>query len=324
MRIFVTGGTGFIGGVVVRRLRERLEDVVALVRRPAAAAGLEGLGATLLEGDLDDAGALRRGVEGADAVIHGAAVFRVGIPKAERERVHTINVAGTERVLDAAIEAGVPRIVYVSTVNVFGNTHGRVVDEAYHRDLAAGFLSCYDQTKYLAHVAAEERIARGAPIIIVQPGGVYGPGDHSDIGSQIDKARQGKLPFLAFGSTGMVMVHVEDVAAGIVLALDKGALGRTYILGGEVTTLKRVVGTAAELAGKKPPRLTMPGWAVKAGIPFGPVLARVMDTEPNLRELVKAADGVTYWASDRRAREELGYAPRDLRTGLQELVAAAR
>jgi dihydroflavonol-4-reductase len=324
LRIFVTGGTGFIGGMVVRRLRERLEDVVALVRRPAAAAGLEALGATLLEGDLDDAGALRRGVEGADAVIHAAAVFRVGIPKTERERVHAINVAGTERVLDAAIEAGVPRIVYVSTVNVFGNTHGRVVDEAYHRDLAEGFLSCYDQTKYLAHVAAEERIARGAPIVIVQPGGVYGPGDHSDIGSQIDKARQGKLPFLAFGSTGMVMVHVEDVAAGILLALDKGELGRTYILGGEVTTLKRVVDSAAELGGKKPPRLTLPGWAVKAGIPFAPVLSRVMDTEPNLRELIKAADGVTYWASDRRAREELGYAPRDLRTGMQELVAAAR
>jgi dihydroflavonol-4-reductase len=322
MRIFVTGGTGFVGGVVVRKLRERLEDVVALVRTPSSAIRLEALGATLLQGDLDDADALRRGVEGVDAVIHAAAVYRVGIPKAERERIHAVNVAGTERVLDAAIAARVPRILYVSTVNAFGNTHGRVVDETYRRDLADGFVSCYDETKFLAHVAAEERIARGAPIIIVQPGAVYGPGDHSDIGDQIDKARKGKLPFLAFGSTGVVMCHVEDIGDGILLVLDKGAVGRSYVLGGEISTLKQVITTTAELAGRKPPRLTMPAWAVKAGIPFAPVVTRALGTEPNLRELITAADGVTYWATDRRAREELGYTPRDLRTGLRELVAA--
>lgn len=322
MRIFVTGGTGFVGGVVVRKLRERLEDVVALVRTPSSAPRLEALGATLVQGDLDDADALRRGVEGADAVIHAAAVYRVGIPKEERERMHAVNVAGTERVLDTAIAAGVPRIVYVSTVNAFGNTHGRVVDETYRRDLADGFVSCYDETKFLAHVAAEERIAKGAPIITVQPGAVYGPGDHSDIGDQIDKARKGKLPFLAFGSTGFVMCHVEDIGDGILLVLDKGAIGRSYVLGGEISTLKQVVTTTAELAGRKPPRLTMPSWAVKAGIPLAPLVTRALGTEPNLRELVTAADGVTYWATDRRAREELGYAPRDLRTGLRGLVAA--
>jgi nucleoside-diphosphate-sugar epimerase len=323
MRIFVTGGTGFVGGVVVRKLRERLEDVVALVRTPASAARLEALGATLLEGDLDDADALQRGVEGADAVIHVAAVYKVGIPKAERERMHAVNVAGTERVLDAAIAAGVSHILYVSTVNVFGNTHGRVVDETYHRDLSEGFVSCYDETKYLAHVAAEERIAKGAPIVIVQPGAVYGPGDHSDVGDQINKASKGKLPFLAFGSTGLVMCHVEDVGEGILRVLDKGTIGRSYVLGGEISTLKQVVTTAAELAGRRPPRLTMPAWAVKAGIPFAPLVTRALGTEPNLRELITAADGVTYWATDRRAREELGYAPRELRAGLRELVAAA-
>lgn len=322
MRIFVTGGTGFIGGVVGRKLRERGDDVVALVRSPAKAAALEKLGATLVEGDLDDAGALRRCLEGADAAIHAAAVYKVGIAKSERAMVHEINVHGTERVLDAAIEAGVGRIVYVSTVNAFGNTGGKVVDETYRRHTTDGFVSCYDETKYLAHLAAEERIARGAPIVVVQPGGVYGPGDHSELGGEIERARNGKLPFVSFGSTGVVMCYVDDVADGILLALDKGEIGRSYVLGGEVTTLKQVVAAAALAGGRKPPRLAMPAWAIKAGIPMAPVVTKVMGLPPNLRELIRASDGVTYWATDRRAREELGYAPRDMQTGMRDLAEA--
>ena len=112
------------------------------------------------------------------------------------------NVRGTERVLDAAIEAGVPRIVYVSTVGVFGNTHGQVVDETYSHD-GEDFLSCYEETKYRSHQVALDRIAKGAPIVIVQPGGVYGPGDHSEIGNIIDQTRTGKLKMLMFPETGL-------------------------------------------------------------------------------------------------------------------------
>ena len=108
--------------------------------------------------------------------------------------MYEANVGATQRVLDAAIAAGVPRIVYISTVNVFGNTHGRIVDETYRRDLAEGFLSYYDETKYLAHVAAEARIEAGAPIVIVQPGTVYGAGDHSGIGAQLKAAYDGTAP----------------------------------------------------------------------------------------------------------------------------------
>jgi nucleoside-diphosphate-sugar epimerase len=103
------------------------------------------------------------------------------------------NVRGTETTLEAAADAGVPRIVYVSTVNVFGNTKGKVVDETYRRDPAEGYLTYYDETKFLGHRIAEERIAQGAPIVIVQPGGVYGPGDHSQVGSTIEQVRTGKL-----------------------------------------------------------------------------------------------------------------------------------
>src|SRR5215210_6578613 len=154
MRAFVTGATGFIGGQVARRLRERGDDVVVLVRSPDKAGQLRELGCELVEGDLSDEAAIRRGVEGCDSVFHVAAVYKVGVPKSERAAIEDINVRGTERVLDAAIDAGAKRIVYVSTVGVFGNTKGQTVDETYNRDESEGFLSVYDETKYRSHQAA--------------------------------------------------------------------------------------------------------------------------------------------------------------------------
>ncbi len=174
MKAFVTGGTGFIGSRVVKRLRDRGDDVVVLARRPEKATGLE---ADVVHGGLADTDAIRRGMEGCQAVFHIAADYRVGMPKAKRESMYDTNVRGTERVLDAAADAGVDRIVYVSTVNAFGNTKGQTVDETYRRNESDGFVSYYDETKYLAHKLAEERAAAGAPVVIVQPGLVYGPGD---------------------------------------------------------------------------------------------------------------------------------------------------
>jgi len=143
MRAFVTGGTGFIGGRLVRRLRERGDEVVALVRSRDRAAELEQLGCKLVEGDVGSNGALRRGLDGVDAAFHAAAVYKVGIPKSAHAAMYEANVRGAERVLDAAFEAAVERIVYVSTVNVFGNTRGEVVDEIYQRP-QDGYLSFYD------------------------------------------------------------------------------------------------------------------------------------------------------------------------------------
>ena len=103
---------------------------------------------------------------------------------------------GTERVLDAAADAGVDRIVYDSTINIFGNTNGQTVDESSERDEADGFVSTYDETKYRAHLLAEERAANGAPVLIAMPGMIYGPGDHSQAGAQIQQALEGRLPVL--------------------------------------------------------------------------------------------------------------------------------
>jgi len=322
VRAFVTGGSGFIGGHLVRRLLERGEEVWALVRSPDRAAGLLAWGAELVPGDTGDQDALRKAMDGCEAVYHCAGVYRVGIPATERRAMYEANVTGTERVLDAAAEAWADRIVYVSTVNVFGNTRGRVVDETYRR-AGNDFLSYYDETKFLAHQAALDRIGRGAPIVIVQPGGVYGRGDHSEIGRVIDQMREGKLRLMTFPELGFNFVHVEDVAGGIVLVHDKGRIGESYVLGGEITTLGDVIAKVATITGRKPPRLTLPPRLARMAIPFGPIVGRLMGQPPNLRELISAADGVTYWATDAKARRELGYAPRDLETGLRQTLATS-
>jgi dihydroflavonol-4-reductase len=320
MRSFVTGATGFIGGRLVRRLRERGDEVVALVRSPGKASDLAALDCELVEGDLSSTDAIRRGLRGCDAAFHVAAVYKVGIPASEREAMYEANVRGTERVVDAAIEARVKRIVYVSTIGIFGNTHGKVVDESYSRD-GEEFLSCYEETKYRSHEVALDRIAKGAPIVIVQPGGVYGPGDHSELGNMIDQARTGKLKLMMFPKTGFNLVHVDDVAAGIVLAHDKGEMGESYVLGGQIATMRDLVEKVSELSGRKPPSRELPVPLMKMAIPIGPLVGRMLGFPPNLRELVQTSDGVTYWASDTKARRDLGYAPRDMETGLRETLA---
>ena len=318
MRAFVTGATGFLGRRLVERLRARGDEVVALVRSPARARELD---AELVAGDLADRDALHEAMRGSDAVFHLAGRYEVGIPRSQRGAMFETNVHGTENVLDAAWEAQVPRIVYVSTANAFGNTRGAVVDESYVR-AGGDYLSTYDWTKHLAHEVARERIDRGAPVVIVQPGVVYGPGDHSDIGAQLEQARAGTLRVRALSSVGVNAAYVDDIAEGILLACARGRIGESYVLGGEITTLDAMIDIVARLSGKPAPRLRLPTALVKLAVPLGPLVGKVMKTGPNLRELISASDGVTYWATDAKARAELGYAPRSLEAGLADLLAS--
>ena len=294
--------------------------MVAIVRDPeAAAAGdLRRLGARLVPGDLASAPGLRAAMTGAAGVIHIAGSYEVGIPASERPAMYEANVGATQRVLDAAIAAGIPRIVYISTVNVFGNTHGRIADETYHRDLSEGFLSYYDETKYLAHVAAETRIEAGAPVVVVQPGTVYGPGDHSGIGAQLKAAYDGSAAFIAFASTGISATHVDDVAGGIIAAFDRGRPGEAYILTATNVRLGEAMRIAARLAGRRPPRLSVPNAVLRVGARLAPNSGALFGLSPNLREVVSSADGVTYWGSSAKAATELGFMPRGLEVGLRD------
>jgi dihydroflavonol-4-reductase len=320
VRVVVTGGAGFVGRSLVRRLLTRGDEVIALVRDPRdeRTAKLAGPSVELVGSDLRDPATLTAVMTGTDAVVHAAGSYRVGIPASERPAMYELNVAASERVLDAAIAAQVPRIVHVSTVNAFGNTKGRIVDETFRRDPSLGYVSYYDETKWLAHHAAELRAADGAPVMIVQPSQVYGRGDHSAIGAQLAAAYAGTLPFIGLGGIGIGFVHVDDLTAGIVAVLERGQVGRAYILGGPAIRLRDALATAARAGGKRLPRLVIPDLPLRIGATLLPNAGGLFGLSPNLREIVSASIGVTYWASPARAAAELGFTTRPLEEGLAD------
>ncbi len=320
MKIFLTGGTGFIGGTVARQLRERGDEVVCLVRDPAKADQLSALGCETIAGDLGDTGAIRRGMEGCEAAIHAAAMYEIGIPAKQHPAMWEANVAGTENVLKIAREAGLAKLVHVSTVGVFGNTHRQVVDESYEHP-GKEFTSYYEETKLESHKIAKRMIADGLPGVIVQPGGVYGPGDTSQVADLLAEFFAGRLVLMPFPELGICLSHVDDIAAGILLGLDRGKVGETYVLSGPVTTMREAIETVAHATGRKAPQRAMPVPLLKALTPVGPLVGKLMGQPPNLRELISSADGVTFWASHEKASRELGYAPRGLDEGLRQTLA---
>ena len=319
MKAFVTGATGFVGGHLVNKLVARGDDVVALVRSPHKAGDLTRLGVEIVEGDLDSIDAMRAGMTGCASVFHVAAGYKVGVFEDGCEEMRKANIAGTENVLGAAVAAGVQRIVYVSTIGYYGNTRGQVVDETFVRT-DKDWLTCYDETKFRAHEVADRFIAEGAPVLIAQPGGIYGPGDTSDLGLLLDQVRKGRVKLTMMPGVGFNFVHVDDVVEGLLLIHDKGRIGESYNLGGELTTLGKLIERYAVLTGHKPPTRELPLALIKRSITPWRYLGPLMGFPPNLRELIKASDGVTYWATDDKARNELGYNPRTLDVGLPDVV----
>ncbi len=321
MRVVVTGGAGFIGRALVSRLAHGGVDVLALVRDPGKAAHLAQPRVTLEPSDLTDPATLERAFAGADGVIHAAGSYRVGIAPAERPHMLDANLGTTQRVLDAAAHAQARRIVYVSTANVFGDTHGAIVDESYRRvpaTKAGRFVSWYDETKYRAHQAAEQRIAQGAPIVVAMPAQVYGPNDHSAASEQLDLAFHGKLRYVVFPRTGLAWVHVEDLVDGIVAALIRGRIGQSYVLAGEPLRMGESVAIAARAGGHKPPRLTMPTTLLKLLAPISDRRGGLPGIPANLRETISAGGNVTYWGSHAKATRELGFDPRTLAQGVAD------
>lgn len=229
MRIFLTGGTGFIGRALVREFVGRGWSVTALVRRPGSteAQELAALGATLAPGDVTDRESMRNAMAGAAAVIHNAGVYAFGLTPAERERMHAVNVEGTANTLGLAHALGVPRIVHISSVVAYGPTGPTPVDETFTRRVAP--YSPYEQTKTAAHALAEQFQAQGAPVVIVCPASVMGAGDHANLGRLARLYVRGLLPPVLFGAGRQTFVHVDDLAAAIALATLNGRLGASYI-----------------------------------------------------------------------------------------------
>ncbi len=315
MKAFVTGGTGFIGRVVVRKLLARGYRVTALARSESGAAGLRDMGAAVVRGDVTDRESMRAGMNGCDVVFHIAAVY--DFSPAGMAQSEAVNVGGTENVLGLAFELGVPRIIYTSTVAVFGDTRGELPDETYY---AGGpFLTEYDRTKWLAHYeVAEALIAQGAPIIIVLPGGVYGPGDTSWLADMMRLYHRGLLPILPGPESVITFAYVDDVAEGHILAAEKGRLGECYILAGPAVPIGEMVDFWAQLTGKRPPVARIPARAARRLAPLAGRAQSALSLPQAFSGELMRTMGASYAARSDKARVELGWRPRPIQAGMLE------
>jgi nucleoside-diphosphate-sugar epimerase len=319
MRYFVTGATGFIGGYVAEQLAAGGHEIVALVRDPRRAVHLKKLGATLSPGDITDKSSMRAPMSGVDGVFHIAAWYKVGArDTSEAER---INVGGTRNVLELMKELGIRKGVYTSTLAVFSDTGGRLVDESYRYD--GPHLSEYDRTKWLAHYeVALPMIRQGLPLVIVQPGVVYGPGDTGPIADTFKQWLRGRLPMLP-SATAFCWAYVEDVARGHLLAMEKGAPGESYILAGPAHSLVEAFEIAEEIKGVKAPRIHAAPAMLKTMAKVMGVVGTVVPLPASYTaESLRVAAGVTYLGSNAKARRDLGYEVRPLEAGLRQTLTS--
>ena len=313
MKYFLTGATGFVGGVLARQLREAGHEVHAVIRSPQKSSELQSLGVQLFKGDVTEKESMREAMQSTDGVFHVAGWYKIGVKdKSDGEKV---NVQGTRNVLELMKELHIPKGVYTSTLAVNSDTHGELKNESYH--FTGKHLTEYDRTKAAAHEIAKQFIAEGLPLVIVMPGGIYGPGDTSVLRRTLIDYLQGKLPMLPT-QAGITWAHVEDVAHGHILAMEKGVPGETYIIAGEPCTYEEALQIAYHITGKKSPAL-IPYQVLK----FMSYLVKPFDAfmpEMYTSETLRILSGVTYWADNSKAKRFLGYNPRPLREGLESTL----
>lgn len=316
MRYAITGATGFLGGELARQLREAGHDVVALVRTPSKAEKLTDLGVELVPGDLDNAAALDRLCTGVDGLFHVAGWYAVGVRNGQ-ELGETVNVRGTLNVLDAAQRNNVPKVVYTSTLAINSDTAGRLVNEEY--SFTGTHLSHYDRTKAEAHTIAEDFAGAGLPVVIVQPGLIYGPGDTALTGEFIAKVAEGKRPQVP-AEGELCWAHVSDVARGHILAMEKGEPGRSYMLAGPRASLAQGLRIVAEAAGTKGP-VIVPGAMIRFMVMLTSALNKILPLPAGYHPESLRVATATYIGSAARAEQELGWKARPLEEGLAETVA---
>jgi nucleoside-diphosphate-sugar epimerase len=315
MKYFITGATGFIGGRLARQLREAGHEVIAVVRNPAKAQELTQMGVTLFQGDVTEKESMRKPMTGVDGVFHVAGWYKVGAR--DKSQAYAINVEGTRNVLELMKELNIPKGVYTSTLAVNSDTYGVEVDETYH--FTGKHLSIYDQTKAEAHDVAVKMIKEGLPLVIVQPGLVYGPGDTSSVRTSFIQYLTKKLPVMP-QRTAFSWAHVDDIAHAHWLAMEKGKVGENYNICGPTYTFIEGMKVANEITGIRLP-MTAPAGMIRAMSammylidPFIPL------PESYTGEGLRIIAGVTYIASNAKAKRELGYDPRPLKEGLTETL----
>lgn len=318
MRIFLTGGTGYIGKALAARLAAAGHEVRALVRPTSEAAPLERLGIATFHGDVTDRYSLREGMSGADWVIHAAAVVSLGRPPAE---MRSVNVAGSENVASLAYKLGVGRLLSVSSIAYFG---GSLPDGSLSNEDApvhTPFPTLYSATKNAGQKAVLEWMKRGLQVNTVYPSLVYGPpGKKEGANAVLRSLLLGRIPFLIGAKKRASWIYLDDLVEGILRVIEKAPPGRGYLMTGEAVSLEDLVGRVCLLGQVKPPRLRLPlplaRGALAALVPLARLTGRRPALSPDqLRSLAR------HWAfDDSRARTELDWSPRGLDEGLPPTV----
>lgn len=299
MRVFLTGANGFVGRHLTRHLSAAGHEVVAAVR-PGTAVDLPA--AQLVCAHLEMPGDWQARLATCDVVIHLAARYRIG--GVDRQEMAVANISATRHVLYAAWRAGVSRIVHVSSTAALGETEGRLGDESSRHN--GHFRSFYEQTKHVAHGLAEAMQQRGAPIIIAIPGGIFGPGDRSDLAQALGQFVHGKLPLQVVSESRFQLCPVDAVCDGLRRALEHGVIGRNYLLTGETVGMEQLIERAAGVAGLPLPKKVLPTalrWPASICDALRPLGVRL----PLSREALQVMDGSSYLYSSTRAESELGW-----------------
>ncbi len=317
--ILVTGATGFVGSALVRLLLQRGEAVRVMVRADSDRRNLDGLEVEIVEGDLLKPETLKPAVQGCSGLYHVAADYRLWTR--DPAKMFEANVGGSQAIIRAATQAGVPRIVYTSSVATLGIVKGGVADEDTPVSYA-DMIGVYKQSKYRAEEAVQRLVTdEGAPAVIVNPSTPIGPRDikPTPTGRMIVEAAAGRMP--AFVDTGLNIAHVDDVAAGHILAFDKGQVGGRYILGGTDMELSQILAHIAEMTSRKPPRIKIPHNAI---LPIGylsEAWTRLTggDTPFVVVDGIKMAKKKMYFSSAKAIRE-LGYQSRPATEALADAV----
>jgi farnesol dehydrogenase len=322
VKVLLTGGTGFLGRAVVRRLAP--DHQLTLLLRPSASRQGCPPGVAFATGDVTDRDSLVAAARGQQAIVHAAALVKLVASAAEFDRV---NVEGLENVLWAAATAGVSRLVYVSSFIALGPTEGGPggeLDETAEARLRP-WINDYERTKTMADRRAREAIAAGAPLVVVYPGVIYGPGVMTEgnlVVRGVVEALHGRLPALV-GEPGRrwSYVHVDDVAAGVQAALERAPTGGRYVLGGDNVSLGDFYATVAQLSGVPAPRRWLPKGVAKAMGALMKAWSRLFGGTPKLTpDLVEVCHHDWAYRSDTAARA-LGYEFRSLRQGMAETLA---
>ncbi len=320
MKAVVTGANGFVGSAVVRQLLDTGHEVRALVREKSNRRSIEGLPIEICIGDIRDQSSLTRAMSGCQALFHVAADYRLWVPNPDE--MYETNVNGSRNVMLAAVEAGIERIVYTSSVATLGLNAGGEPANEQTRATLDDMIGPYKRSKYLAE-AEVRRLANELelPVVIVNPSTPVGPRDirPTPTGQMILQAARGRMP--AYVDTGLNLVHVDDVARGHLQALERGAIGQCYILGGKDMMLKEILDYISSITGRRPPAIKLPHNLV---LPFA-WLAEQFGRLLHKRDLLLTVDGVRMakkrmFFSSEKAKRELGYKPRPAREALHDAV----